>query len=310
MRLVRQRHPGRHRSRRPPRPPHRLPHRPAPAPSEPTSAATSAGTASGSESASAPAESSGSGSAGSSPSSLPPAKLTLLFGSSGTAETNAVKAAASAWGESSRAPQSGHRGVEPHPAARSGILGGTPPDVFYLDAGRFANYAKVGAARPTPTAEQARTSSQPERLVHLRRQALLRAEGLLHARPGDQHRPVEQGRADRRRLPDQLGPARGGREEADHRPGRPGRSAPATGSTRSCSRTAAAGQRGPRVDRRLSRRTSTALTYVQRLLADGVLKFPKELDAGWGGEAFGKNKAAMTIEGNWIIGAMTATTRT
>ena len=32
--------------------------------------------------------------------------------------------------------------------------------------------------------------------------------------------------------------------------------------------------------------------------------YPKQVDAGWGGEAFGKGKAAMTIEGNWIKGAM------
>ena len=47
-----------------------------------------------------------------------------------------------------------------------------------------------------------------------------------------------------------------------------------------------------------------ALQYVQKLLKSGVMKFPKQLDAGWGGEAFGKGKAAMTIEGNWIDGAM------
>ena len=29
-----------------------------------------------------------------------------------------------------------------------------------------------------------------------------------------------------------------------------------------------------------------------------------QLDSGWGGEAFGTKKAAMTIEGNWIKGAV------
>ncbi len=48
----------------------------------------------------------------------------------------------------------------------------------------------------------------------------------------------------------------------------------------------------------------TALKYVQTLLADGSTKYPKQLDSGWSGEAFGKQKAAMTIEGNWIRGAM------
>ena len=37
---------------------------------------------------------------------------------------------------------------------------------------------------------------------------------------------------------------------------------------------------------------------------EGVLKFPKQVDTGWGGEAMGKNKAAMAIEGNWFVGGV------
>ncbi|MGA7204543.1 MAG: extracellular solute-binding protein [Specibacter sp.] len=48
------------------------------------------------------------------------------------------------------------------------------------------------------------------------------------------------------------------------------------------------------------------LDYVKSLLKDGSAKFTTQLGAGWGGEAFGKGKAAMTVEGNWIAGAMTA----
>ncbi len=44
------------------------------------------------------------------------------------------------------------------------------------------------------------------------------------------------------------------------------------------------------------------LEYVQQLHDAGVLKFPSELDAGWGGEALGTGKAAMVIEGPWIKG--------
>lgn len=46
------------------------------------------------------------------------------------------------------------------------------------------------------------------------------------------------------------------------------------------------------------------LSFVQKLAKEGVLKFPKQVGAGWGGEAFGKGLAAMTMEGNWIVGAM------
>jgi multiple sugar transport system substrate-binding protein len=44
------------------------------------------------------------------------------------------------------------------------------------------------------------------------------------------------------------------------------------------------------------------LEYVQKLHDAGVLKFPSEIDAGWGGEALGAGKAAMVIEGPWIKG--------
>ncbi|KQZ88537.1 sugar ABC transporter substrate-binding protein [Phycicoccus sp. Root563] len=48
------------------------------------------------------------------------------------------------------------------------------------------------------------------------------------------------------------------------------------------------------------------LQEVQKLLASKSTAFPKTVDAGWGGEAFGKGSAAMTIEGNWIKGALKA----
>lgn len=47
-----------------------------------------------------------------------------------------------------------------------------------------------------------------------------------------------------------------------------------------------------------------ALEFVQQMLADGVLAYPSAIDTGWGGEAFGSGRAAMTIEGNWVIGAL------
>jgi multiple sugar transport system substrate-binding protein len=48
----------------------------------------------------------------------------------------------------------------------------------------------------------------------------------------------------------------------------------------------------------------TGLQYVQKLAREGVLKFPEQVDAGSGGEAMGKNKAAMAIEGNWFAGGV------
>jgi multiple sugar transport system substrate-binding protein len=46
------------------------------------------------------------------------------------------------------------------------------------------------------------------------------------------------------------------------------------------------------------------LTYVQDALNAGNFAYAAEIGAGWGGEAFGKQLAAMVIEGNWIGGAL------
>ncbi|MCI9888935.1 extracellular solute-binding protein [Micrococcales bacterium 31B] len=48
------------------------------------------------------------------------------------------------------------------------------------------------------------------------------------------------------------------------------------------------------------------LNYVKGLLTSGDAKFSSQVGAGWGGEAFGKGLSAMTIEGNWIEGALKA----
>lgn len=49
----------------------------------------------------------------------------------------------------------------------------------------------------------------------------------------------------------------------------------------------------------------TAMQYLQELHAQGFAATHTDLDAGWPGEAFGQEKAAMTIEGNWLVPAMT-----
>src|SRR3954452_11646230 len=48
-----------------------------------------------------------------------------------------------------------------------------------------------------------------------------------------------------------------------------------------------------------------AFNFVKQLLKSGSMKLTNQIGAGWGGEGFGKQECAMTIEGNWIAGAMT-----
>ena len=54
-----------------------------------------------------------------------------------------------------------------------------------------------------------------------------------------------------------------------------------------------------------SKANVAAFNYVKQMLKAGTFKLTNQLGAGWGGEAFGKGMCAMTIEGNWIAGAMT-----
>ena len=55
-----------------------------------------------------------------------------------------------------------------------------------------------------------------------------------------------------------------------------------------------------------SEQNAAALTYVKDQMAAGNFAYSSDLGAGWGGEAFGKELGAMTIEGNWIQGALQA----
>jgi len=54
-----------------------------------------------------------------------------------------------------------------------------------------------------------------------------------------------------------------------------------------------------------SKANVTAFNFVKSMIKAGSMKLTSQLGVGWGGEGFGKQMCAMTIEGNWIAGAMT-----
>jgi multiple sugar transport system substrate-binding protein len=75
---------------------------------------------------------------------LPPAKLTLLFGSSGTAETNALKAAAADWGKQSGSTVTVTAAANLQQQLAQGFSSNTPPDLFYVGAADVGTYSKAG----------------------------------------------------------------------------------------------------------------------------------------------------------------------
>ena len=54
-----------------------------------------------------------------------------------------------------------------------------------------------------------------------------------------------------------------------------------------------------------SKANVVAFNFVKSMIKAGSMKLTNQIGAGWGGEGFGKKECAMTIEGNWIAGAMT-----
>ncbi|MCY7401493.1 MAG: extracellular solute-binding protein [Nocardioides sp.] len=238
-----------------------------------------------------------------------PASLKVLIASSGEAETGAVEEAAQAWADESGNEVEVIVANDIAQQLSQGFAGGNPPDVFYVDAGVFGDYAEAGNLYPYldqmadagdfyPNLVDSFTLDDeaycaPKDFSTLALQ--INTESWKKAGLTDADIPTTwdelQTVADALTTPDQAGLVLGlGRD-------RVGAFLVQNG--------------GFWVDGEAGEATATepsnaeALAYVQSLLDSGSAVLAPDVDAGWGGEAFGTQKAAMTIEGNWIRGAMT-----
>jgi len=236
------------------------------------------------------------------------ANLQILFGSSGDAETKALQDAAAKWAQETGNTATVTPAQDLTQQLGQALAGSTPPDVFYVEAGRFADYASVGALEPygdkvsnpddfyqslrTTFTYDCKLYCAPKDFSTLALQVntdLWNRAGLTEAdvpTTWDQLTSVAQRLKAAKIQPLVIGETRD----------RIGAFMVQAGGwiTSADGKTATAD----------SPENLAALTYVQGLLKQGLAAYPKSVDAGWGGEAFGKAKAAMTIEGNWIKGAM------
>ncbi|MER5321220.1 sugar ABC transporter substrate-binding protein [Streptosporangium roseum] len=239
-----------------------------------------------------------------------PAALRILIGSSGDAETAAVRSAAGAWAKATGNTATVTPAQDLSQQLGQAFAGSDPPDVFYVDASRFADYASVGALEPYGD----RISDSGDFYPGLR--ATFSHDGVFYCAPKDL-----------------ATLALIVNDDLWKKAGLTGADVPTTWEqlTSAAERIKAAGitplvvgdtherigafmvQAGGWITSDDGRRATadsaanvTALQYVRGLLKDGLARFPKQLDAGWGGEAFGRGRAAMTVEGNWIRGAMRA----
>lgn len=235
--------------------------------------------------------------------------LTVLIGSSGDAETDAVTAAVAAWSEQSGVDATVQVASDLTQELSQGFASGDPADVFYVSADSFQAYASNGSLYPYGSELDAADDFYPSLVDQFT------YDGDLVCAPKDfstlalvintdAWAAAGLTDADVPTTWDQLTDV-AGRLTTDTQVGlgfsgeyaRVGVFlAQAGGALVSADGTEATADSAANVE---------GLTYVQQLLASGSAAYAADLGTGWGGEAFGTGKAAMTIEGNWITGALT-----
>ncbi|MGC1211360.1 MAG: extracellular solute-binding protein [Micromonospora sp.] len=237
-----------------------------------------------------------------------PANLQILIGSSGDAETKAVQEAAAKWASSSGNSATVTPAQDLVQQLGQALAGGNPPDVFYVDASRFADYASVGALEP-----YADKISNPDDFYESLRTAFT-YDGKFYCAPKDFSTLALEINTDlwaKAGLTDADVPTTWDQLTATSQKIKAKGLVPlALGDTRDRIGAFMVQNGGWLISKDGKQPTADtpenlqSLQYVKTLLTSGYAKYPKQLDAGWSGEAFGKGKAVMTIEGNWIKGAL------
>ncbi len=237
-----------------------------------------------------------------------PVKLTMMIGSSGDAETNAVQAAVAAWGAKTGNSVTVVAASNLGQQLGQGFASSTPPDVFYTDASKIGTYAKAGDL--FAYGDQVTSAGFVDSLVKAFTYA-----GKFYCAPKDSSTLALEINTDMW--------SAAGLTDADIPKDWAGLETVAKKLTKGNITGLVIGndinrsgafmrQAGGWVVSSDGKMTATdkgnlvGLQEVQKLMKDGVLKFNTQTKptTGWGGEAFGKGLAAMTIEGNWIAGGM------
>ena len=236
--------------------------------------------------------------------------LSILIGSSGAAETAAVKSAVADWSKTSGVKATVTVASDLNQQLAQGFSSGKPADVFYLSTDSLAGYASNGSLYEYGDKLSNKSDFYPSlvksftydnKLVCAPKdfstlQLIINTDLWSKAGLTDADIPTTWDQlttvAKKLTTGTQTGLVIGG-EYA-----RIGAfMTQAGGNLMNADSTKATADTQANVD---------ALDYVKQNLAAGDFKFAADVGAGWGGEAFGKQLGAMTIEGNWITGSQTA----
>jgi multiple sugar transport system substrate-binding protein len=234
--------------------------------------------------------------------------ISVMIAASGPAETAAVQAAVDGWQTESGNTVELIAAEDINLQLGQALAGGDPPDVFYVNADKFQEYASGGSLAPVGSG-----LDNPDDFYESLRQVFT-YEDELYCAPKDfstlgliinNESWAAAGLAETD-IPTTWEELATVSETltTDSQVGL------ATGATRDRVGAFLVGSGGYFVSEDQSEVTgdtpenAAALEYVQSLLDAGTYKFTENMSVGWGGEAFGKGLAAMVIEGNWIRGAM------
>jgi len=234
--------------------------------------------------------------------------LTALIGSSGPAETFAVNNAAKAFTKQTGIQVNVVVAYDLGQQLAQGFASGNPPDIFYLGNDQVATYAKAGSLATLDNLKNVKAFYPSLRAAYT-------YKGHLYAAPKDFSTLA---------LVINVASWQGAKLTAKDYPTT---WAQLSSVAKKLTRNGQVGLcTGPEFHRLgvfmiqaggwlvskdgktatvNSKANVTAFNYVKGMIKAGTFKLTNQLGAGWGGEAFGKGMCAMTIEGNWIAGAMT-----
>lgn len=234
--------------------------------------------------------------------------LTVLFGSSGTAETKAMQDAAAAWSKESGVTVNVRPATDFQQELAQGFASGKPADIFYVSPDQFQSL--VDKHELYPYASQ--LPNAKDFYPSLRQ--TFSSGGTFYAAPKDVGALALAINTDMW--------AKAGLTDADIPKTWDQLASDAakltTPTTAGISISPDFAHVGPfmlqaggwLVNNKQTKATADsqqnvdALNYIKGLLSAGSMKLTTTLGVGWSGEALGKQKAAMVIEGPWLKGAM------
>ena len=235
--------------------------------------------------------------------------INVMIGASGPAETAAVQSAVDAWQQASGNTVNLVAAEDMNLQLGQALAGGDPPDVFYVNSDKFQEYASGGSL--AAVGDQV---DNPEDFYPALRQVFTYDDQLYCAPKDfstlalvintDAWEAAGLTDADIPETWDDLS-AVAAKLTTDTQVGL------ATGATRDRVGALMVAAGGYFVNEDQTEVTAdtpenlAALEFIKSMLDAGSYKFTENMDLGWGGEALGTGAAAMTIEGNWIRGAMT-----